>query len=241
MTPCVRLFERSDPPGGLHGADPDLPVVAAELGRRRSVSDIQKSVQHSADAAGRLPGQRQRRTFGGFALGDDPIGRYFNLGVRSVTIQDFGADSQMKEYYAHRPVRRARRPVLGKYRRRHSLTYVPSVSVRIEGMPRDLPRAKGPTLNYAIQLAKAAVDECAAREKGQRPGHRLRRRTRVLLSGDGAGTRSQLITSTKAAAAVKYRMSSGEVEKKAKADPSSQPRSRLIPTSVRFAPGRCCS
>jgi len=41
----------------------------------------------------------------------------------------------------------------------------------------------------------------------------------VLLSGDGAGMRSQLITSTKAAAAVKYRMSSGEVAKKAKTDP----------------------
>jgi uncharacterized protein GlcG (DUF336 family) len=100
------------------------------------------------------------------------------------------------------------------------LTYVPSVPVRIEGMPRDLPRAKGPALNYAIQLAKAAVDECAAR--GERVSVLVTDSVGepvVLLSGDGAGTRSQLITSTKAAAAVKYRMSSGEVEKKAKTDP----------------------
>jgi uncharacterized protein GlcG (DUF336 family) len=100
------------------------------------------------------------------------------------------------------------------------LTYVPSVPARIEGMPRDLPRAKGPSLNYAIQLAKAAVDECAA--KGERVSVLVTDSVGepvVLLSGDGAGMRSQLITSTKAAAVVKYRMSSAELAKKAKTDP----------------------
>ena len=112
-------------------------------------------------------------------------------------------------------------PVLGQIPQApFPLTYVPSVPARIEGMPRDLPRAKGPSLNYAIQLAKAAVDECAA--KGERVSVLVTDSVGepvVLLSGDGAGTRSQLITSTKAAAAVKYRMSSSELAKKAKTDP----------------------
>jgi uncharacterized protein GlcG (DUF336 family) len=101
------------------------------------------------------------------------------------------------------------------------LTYVPSVPAQIEGMPRDLPRAKGPPLSYAIQLAKAAVDECAA--LGERVSVLVTDSVGapvVLLSGDGAGMRSQLIASTKAATAVKYKMSSGEVAKRAKTDPA---------------------
>jgi uncharacterized protein GlcG (DUF336 family) len=41
----------------------------------------------------------------------------------------------------------------------------------------------------------------------------------VLLSGDGAAVRTQGIAKTKIAAVMKYRMSSGEVVAKAKADP----------------------
>ena len=40
-----------------------------------------------------------------------------------------------------------------------------------------------------------------------------------MLSADGAGSRAQLVNITKAEAALKYKMSSGEVQKKAMADP----------------------
>jgi uncharacterized protein GlcG (DUF336 family) len=98
--------------------------------------------------------------------------------------------------------------------------FVPSVPARIEAMPRELPRAKGPALQYAIQLAQAAVAACAAR------GGKISVLVTdsvgtpvVMLSGDGAGERSQLITGTKAATAIKYRMPSADVAKKAAADP----------------------
>ena len=41
----------------------------------------------------------------------------------------------------------------------------------------------------------------------------------VLLSGDGAGVRSQLITRTKVAIVIKYKMPSGDVAAKAETDP----------------------
>jgi uncharacterized protein GlcG (DUF336 family) len=100
------------------------------------------------------------------------------------------------------------------------LYFVPSVPARIEAMPRELPRAKGPGLQYAIQLAQAAVAACAAR--GDKVSVLVADSVGtpvVMLSGDGAGERSQLITSTKTATAIKYRMPSAEVAKKAAADP----------------------
>jgi uncharacterized protein GlcG (DUF336 family) len=82
------------------------------------------------------------------------------------------------------------------------------------------PRAKGPALTPAVQAAQAAVAACAANgykvtalitDSGGDPV--------VLLSGDGAAVRTQTIAKTKVAAALKYKMSSGEVVAKAKADP----------------------
>lgn len=82
------------------------------------------------------------------------------------------------------------------------------------------PRAKGPALTPAVQAAQAAVADCASKgykvtalitDSGGDPV--------VLLSGDGAAVRTQTIARTKVAAALKYRMSSGEVAAKAKTDP----------------------
>jgi len=82
------------------------------------------------------------------------------------------------------------------------------------------PRAKGPALTPSVQAAQAAVAACAANgykvtalitDSGGDPV--------VLLSGDGAAVRTQAIARTKVAAALKYKMSSGEVVAKAKTDP----------------------
>lgn len=82
------------------------------------------------------------------------------------------------------------------------------------------PRAKGPALTPAVQAAQAAVAACAAN------GYKVTALITdsagdpvVLLSGDGAAVRTQAIAKTKVAAALKYKMSSGEVVAKAKADP----------------------
>ncbi|HEY4029681.1 MAG TPA: heme-binding protein [Caulobacteraceae bacterium] len=82
------------------------------------------------------------------------------------------------------------------------------------------PRAKAPALTPSVQAAQAAVAACAANgykvtalitDSGGDPV--------VLLSGDGAAVRTQGIAKTKVAAALKYKMSSGEVVAKAKTDP----------------------
>jgi uncharacterized protein GlcG (DUF336 family) len=95
-----------------------------------------------------------------------------------------------------------------------------SLAARIAAMPKDLPRATGPGLAYSLQLAQAALEACKA--KGgivsvlvtDSAGTPI-----VLLSGDGAGERSQLITQTKAYTVVKYRIPSGDVKRKARTDP----------------------
>lgn len=100
------------------------------------------------------------------------------------------------------------------------LYYVPSVPARIEAMPRDLPRARGPSLKYALDLAKAAVEACKAKKEpvsvqvADSVGVPV-----VILSGDGAGERSQLITYVKVAVVATYRKPADEVSKMAKADP----------------------
>lgn len=96
---------------------------------------------------------------------------------------------------------------------------VPSVPARIEGMPRALPRAKGPSLAYAIQLAQAAVDACKTR--GGKVSVLVADSVGVpvvMFSGDGAGERSQLITSTKAHTVAVYRMPSSKVAEMAQKD-----------------------
>jgi uncharacterized protein GlcG (DUF336 family) len=100
------------------------------------------------------------------------------------------------------------------------LYFVPSAPARIEGMLREIPRAQGPSLQLAIRLATAAVDACKA--KGGKVSVLVSDSLAVpvvMLSGDGAGERSQLITYTKAHTVIAYRLSSTEVAAKARTDP----------------------
>jgi len=97
---------------------------------------------------------------------------------------------------------------------------VPSLAAIIEAMPKNLPRAKGPPLLAAIEAAKAAQQSCAA--KGAKVSVLVADSVGepvVLLSGDGAGVRSQLITRTKAAIVVRYKAPSGEVAAQAQTNP----------------------
>lgn len=97
---------------------------------------------------------------------------------------------------------------------------VPSLASIIEAMPKNLPRAKGPPLDAAIQAAQAAEKTCAA--KGAKVSVLIADSVGepvVLLSGDGAGVRSQLITRTKVAIVIKYKLPSGDVAAKAETDP----------------------
>jgi uncharacterized protein GlcG (DUF336 family) len=98
---------------------------------------------------------------------------------------------------------------------------VPSLATVIEAMPKNLPRAKGPPLDAAIAAARAAVRACHA--KGAAVSVLIadsKGGTVVLLSGDGAGVRSQLIAQTKVNIVVKYKEPSGDVAKKAETDSS---------------------
>ena len=100
------------------------------------------------------------------------------------------------------------------------LYFVPTPAARVEGMLREIPRAEGPSLAVATRLAVAAFEACKAKGGfvsvlvADSVGTPI-----VLLSGDGAGERSQLITHTKVHTVVKYRMSSTEVARKAQNDP----------------------
>jgi uncharacterized protein GlcG (DUF336 family) len=99
-------------------------------------------------------------------------------------------------------------------------SYQPSIAARIKAMPMGLPRAKGPSLQVSLNLALAAVEACKA--KGGNVSVLVTDATGVpivLLSGDGAGERSQLIAQSKAFTVVKYRMPSGDVKRKARVDP----------------------
>lgn len=97
---------------------------------------------------------------------------------------------------------------------------VPSLAATIAAMPKNLPRAPGPSLADALAAAQAAQQACAARKV---PVSVLIADTVgapvVLLSGDGAGVRSQLITRSKARIVARYGMASGEVEQRSKSDP----------------------
>lgn len=99
-------------------------------------------------------------------------------------------------------------------------TAVPSLAATIAAMPKNLPRAKGPSLAAAIAAAQAAQQACAARHVpvsvliADMVGAPV-----VLLSGDGAGVRSQLIARTKARIVARYGVASGDVEIRAQSDP----------------------
>jgi len=97
--------------------------------------------------------------------------------------------------------------------------WVPSLAATIEAMPKNLPRAEGPALDASITAARKAVAACAA--QGAQVSvivADVLGKPVVLLSGDGAGVRSQLIAQTKANIVAKFHMSSGEVAEQAKAD-----------------------
>jgi uncharacterized protein GlcG (DUF336 family) len=101
-------------------------------------------------------------------------------------------------------------------------TYVTDLDNLIETLPpsRSVERATGPTLEYALSLAKAVSDECAA--QGGKASVLITDSVGeavVLLSGDGAGVRAQVINITKVNAALRYKLSSGEVQDRAEHDP----------------------
>ena len=97
---------------------------------------------------------------------------------------------------------------------------VPSIASIIAAMPKNLPRAKAPGLSDAIAAAQAANKACVAEGANvsvlvaDSVGEPV-----VLLSGDGAGVRSQLIARTKVAIVIKYRLPSGGVADQAQRDP----------------------
>lgn len=75
----------------------------------------------------------------------------------------------------------------------------PSLAATIAAMPKNLPRAVAPALEPAIRAAQAAQAACARRgAKVSVLIADVQGRPVVLLSGDGAGFRSQLIAQTKA-------------------------------------------
>lgn len=97
----------------------------------------------------------------------------------------------------------------------------PTLAATIEAMPRNLPRAPAPGLALSIAAATAAVADC------KRAGVMISALVTdavgepiVLLSGDGAGVRSQLIARTKANIVVRFGVASGEVAIRAKSDPA---------------------
>lgn len=98
---------------------------------------------------------------------------------------------------------------------------VPSTAARIAAMPKHLPRAPAPPLGASVRAAQAAVAACAIRKVpvsvliADFTGAPV-----VLLSGDGAGLRSQLIAQTKANIVIRYGKSSGEVAKEAETNPA---------------------
>jgi uncharacterized protein GlcG (DUF336 family) len=101
------------------------------------------------------------------------------------------------------------------------LYFVPSIPARIEGMPRQQPRSRGPSVADALALA-AAVGEACKVGAIEPPSVLITDSTGVpvvLVSGDGSGERGQLVTFTKAAAVVRFKMSVDELSAKAKADP----------------------
>lgn len=98
---------------------------------------------------------------------------------------------------------------------------VPSLAATIAAMPRGLPRAEAPALDRSIDAARAAVSACTAKQAkvsvliADSTGEPV-----VLLSGDGAGVRSQLIARSKVATVVRFRMPSSEVANRAKTNPA---------------------
>ena len=87
-------------------------------------------------------------------------------------------------------------------------------------LPAAGPRARGPALGPAVAAAEAAVAACKAQGYVVSAlivdsiGNPV-----VLLSGDGATFRTQYVAGSKAAAVIKYKVASGVMADRAKADP----------------------
>jgi len=97
----------------------------------------------------------------------------------------------------------------------------PSLAATIAAMPKNLPRAAGPGLSEAIDAARAAQQACT--ERGAKVSVLIADTAGgpvVLLSGDGAGVRSQLIARTKVNIVARFGMASGDVAGKARTDPA---------------------
>jgi uncharacterized protein GlcG (DUF336 family) len=81
------------------------------------------------------------------------------------------------------------------------------------------PRARGPALDVSVELAQVAIAQCLA--NGYKTTATIVDSAGVpvaILSGDGAPERTLMIGMTKVVAALKYKMSSGDVADKAKTD-----------------------
>jgi uncharacterized protein GlcG (DUF336 family) len=81
------------------------------------------------------------------------------------------------------------------------------------------PRARGPALDVSVELAQVAIAQCLA--NGYKTTATVVDSAGVpvaILSGDGAPERTLMIGMTKVVAALKYKMSSGDVADKAKTD-----------------------
>lgn len=97
----------------------------------------------------------------------------------------------------------------------------PGNAARIAAMPRGIERGPGPGLDESISAARAAFAACKARDAlvsvlvVDSAGEAV-----VMLSGDGAGMRSQLIAHTKAATVMRWKKSSDDVIAMAQNDPS---------------------
>jgi uncharacterized protein GlcG (DUF336 family) len=81
------------------------------------------------------------------------------------------------------------------------------------------PRARGPALDVSVELAQVAIAQCLA--NGYKTTATVVDSAGVavaILSGDGAPERTLMVGMTKVVAALKYKMSSGDVADKAKTD-----------------------
>ncbi|WP_206243893.1 heme-binding protein [Novosphingobium terrae] len=96
-----------------------------------------------------------------------------------------------------------------------------SLAATIAAMPRNLPRAAAPALEASIRAAQAAQVACMHRgAKVSVLVADVQGRPVVLLSGDGAGFRSQLIAQTKANIVARWRQPSIAVADRAGHDPA---------------------
>jgi uncharacterized protein GlcG (DUF336 family) len=85
--------------------------------------------------------------------------------------------------------------------------------------PAPVPRARGPSLALAVEAAQVAQATCLT--NGYKTTQLIVDSAGVpvvMLSGDGAQERTQMIAGTKAAAAIRYNSSSGAVVDRAKTD-----------------------